>query len=890
MRRLRRLVRRSLVARLVFSFLGISAAMVLAVAALTYSHARKTLRQEVVARLSAVADSKAMQLARWVDVQRVELEYLARLAARHIEPASPRSRALSAAAGSGPHAAVTAFLKRTIERKSDFRELFVLSVPGARVMASTDSTRVGDYRVTDAYFLEGRHRSFIQHVYPSAAPPEGTPTLTISSPMRDMSGQVVAVLAAHLNLNQIDSITADRSGLGRSGETYFTDRFRGFVSSTRFGRPLYPRGIQAQGVIRAATMREDGDASYDDYRGVPVLGVYRWLEDQDLALLVEMERDEAFAPARRLLSAIVLIGVISTILLAAMTCALALRIARPIRAIAQTAERVASGDLYALAPPITRDEVGRLARGFNRMTARLRRMYDRQEEQVVEIKRAATAIAQSKVMLQAIIDNTTAFIIVTDLNSRIIMANRAFAELIGEPIDRILGREATEVVPDLTPTRRTEMVAEVMATGRPVVREEQFTYRGAVRTVWLSRFMLRGERGEPLGVCSVANEITELRKAEEERRRFSEQLQHTQKLESLGVLAGGIAHDFNNLLTAILGHASLVGSELGPESRSAEDVRRIVEAGRRAADLTNQLLAYAGRAKFAIELVDANALVKSMSQLLQVSIPKKVEVVYQLHPGLPAVEADPVQLQQVVMNLITNAAEAMRGQAGTITLRTDLVEDDEGSHVRLSVADTGEGMDQDTVARIFEPFFTTKFTGRGLGLAAVQGIVHGHGGSLVVDSSIGKGTTFTVLLPAASGKAVEVTPQAPPSVENLGSGTVLVVDDEEGVRRIAQRVLELAGYQVLVASDGAEAIEIFKQSSSEIDLVILDLTMPVIGGEQALVAMRAINPEVRVVLSSGYSAQDLSARGEAPEEFFLQKPYRCGELMDVVREAMARLV
>jgi len=310
--------------------------------------------------------------------------------------------------------------------------------------------------------------------------------------------------------------------------------------------------------------------------------------------------------------------------------------------------------------------------------------------------------------------------------------------------------------------------------------------------------------------------------------------------------------------------------------------------------MTNQMLAYAGRAKFAVEMVDLNALITQICQLLQVSIPKKVEIRFELAGGLPAVEGDPVQLQQVVMNLITNAAEAIGDQPGTITLRTDLVPwapgtQPDGDCVRLVVSDTGAGMDAATQARIFEPFFTTKFTGRGLGLAAVQGIVHGHRGLLTVDSAPGRGTTFTALLPATACAAPVIATVRKQESEK-GSGKILIVDDEEVIRRVSKRALEHVGYQVIVAEDGSRAVEIFRSEGSGIDLVVLDLTMPVMDGPQTLAELRLIDPTVRVLLSSGFTEHDLSARGETVDEPFLQKPYRWTELVDKVKEAIARPV
>lgn len=883
---------RSLTGRLVLTFLGVSAAIVLMVAVVAYLQARSALREQVLERLQTVADSREQQLNRWIDGQRLEVEFLA-----GIHPFRARLPELLGERGRSARkemlVAVAAFFERERSEKGKFSELFLLSVPGGKVLLSTDSSRIGDYRTTDTYYVEGRKGTFVQNVYPSAARPVGTPTLTISTPLQDAEGRVRAVLAAHLNLQEIDSIFTDRSGLGVTGESYLTDRFHVFVSATHFGRPAYPRGVGTVGVTRAADAHESGTATYPNYRGVTVLGVYRWLARRDLALIVEMDADEAFAPAKRLLRSMIFVGVFSALALTLLVLAAARRIARPVVAIARTADRVAAGDFAAIAPVETKDEVGRLAVAFNKMTRRLSRVYGDQEEH-------AAALERSKRLLQEIIDSSNAFIVVTDLEGLIMLANRPFTELVGEELDGVLARPVIEVFPLLDPVRRATAVSAALASDRPVITEESFEIEGLLRVVLISRVMLRDADGAAYACCTIATEITNIKRAEAERRLFADQLQHTQKLESLGVLAGGIAHDFNNLLTSILGHANLVLDEMPEGSRSGEDVTRIIQAAQRAAEMTNQMLAYAGRGKFVLARVDLNALVTQMSQLLQVSISKKVELCYEMAPGLAAIEGDPSQIQQVVMNLITNAAEAIGDRVGTITLRTGLIRLETaqqpagfgaeplpgGDYVHVVVADTGSGMDAATLGRIFEPFFTTKFTGRGLGLAAVQGIMRSHGGMLTVDSVPDQGTTFRVFFPAATTATPTVQTDPGSVLPRRGGGTVLIVDDEEPIRSFARRALERSGYRVLDASDGAEAMSLYRAHLGEIGAVVLDLTMPVMDGRQVLGHLRAIDPEVRVVLSSGFSQHDLAARGEAGDELFLQKPYLLGELLETVRSVM----
>ena len=402
-------------------------------------------------------------------------------------------------------------------------------------------------------------------------------------------------------------------------------------------------------------------------------------------------------------------------------------------------------------------------------------------------------------------------------------------------------------------------------------------------------------------IAATASQVILAAQAEQQRHELETQVRQAQKLESLGVLAGGIAHDFNNLLTAILGHANLALMDLARDSPTYESLREIEQAAIRAAELCRQMLAYAGKGRFIIESVNLSRLIEELAQLLRISISKKVELRCQLAEGLPAIEADPTQMRQVAMNLVINAAEAIGEAEGVISLSTGVLqcsEDDlrgnqfvespaPGRYVSLEVTDTGCGMDAETRARIFDPFFTTKFTGRGLGLAAVLGIVRSHRGTLSVESEPGRGTTFRVLFPASAETAVpaESGRDAPPW---RGTGTILLVDDEEAVRNIAARMLERCGFTVLRARDGREAVEIFRARTSEIVCVLLDLAMPRMDGEETYRELRRIHPGVRVVLASGYHDPEVAQRFRGADlAGFIAKPYRVEVLSAKLREALA---
>ena len=377
----------------------------------------------------------------------------------------------------------------------------------------------------------------------------------------------------------------------------------------------------------------------------------------------------------------------------------------------------------------------------------------------------------------------------------------------------------------------------------------------------------------PLLLLSVTD-ITERKWAEEKRLQMERQMQQTQKLESLGVLAGGIAHDFNNLLTIILGNASLALDEMPPASPARDSLKAIEATSLRAAELCRQMLAYSGKGRFVIENIRMNDLIGEMISLLKASISKKAILNLNLKEPLPPLRGDPSQIRQVLMNLVFNASEAIGEHGGVITISTGMMEcsnediseiylDDnltEGLYVWLEVSDTGCGMDHETQRRIFEPFFTTKFTGRGLGLSAVLGIVRGHKGALKVYSEPGRGTTFKVLFPAAESDR-PLVPQSSSNIQHSdwkGAGTVLLVDDEESVRNLGNRMLERLGFKVLIAVDGQQALETFRELHNEIVLVILDLTMPYMDGEETFRELRRIDQKVRVIMSSGYTESEIT--------------------------------
>ena len=386
------------------------------------------------------------------------------------------------------------------------------------------------------------------------------------------------------------------------------------------------------------------------------------------------------------------------------------------------------------------------------------------------------------------------------------------------------------------------------------------------------------------------------------RARIAERSDKAQRLESLGVLAGGIAHDFNNLLLTIMGNIGLSRLDLPPEHQAQRGLHQAEAAAQRAAGLCRQLLAYSGRGRFVLEQVDLSQLVDDLQQRLSLSLGQKTSLRLALGRPLPAIEGAAGQLRDLIASLVENASEAVGEQAGTVListgvrvcdrayLRDSYLDDDlpEGQYVVLEVSDTGCGMTVDTRERIFEPFFSTKFMGRGLGLSSVLGIVRGHRGAIRIHPEEQRGTTLKVLLHAL-GKASERPRRSSQPTAAARPGTVLVVDDEAHVRDVTQRMLELAGFKVLLATDGQSALPLFEKHRHEIDVVLLDMTMPRLDGRETYLELSRIQPGVRVVLTSGYSQHDAFSGFQASElAGFLQKPYRAADLVSTLLRAQRK--
>ena len=528
---------------------------------------------------------------------------------------------------------------------------------------------------------------------------------------------------------------------------------------------------------------------------------------------------------------------------------------------------------------------------------------------ITERKRVEEALRESEERFRSLIQSSSDIIVILDQNGLITYESPSMEQILRYPAGEMIGKNPLDYMHPEDITGVVKALAEVFEDVNPGVPTE-FRFKRADGT-WVYLEAIGNNLIDYPGINGVvitARDITERKKAEELKLDMERRLLHSQKLESLGVMAGGIAHDFNNLLMAILGNLDLARLDLSLGSRSRPFIDQALVAARRAADLTNQMLAYSGKGRFDLKPFDLSELVREMAHLLKASISKTVTLNLQMNSDLPSIVADPSQIQQIIMNLIVNASEAIGEHPGVVAISTGSLDCDQaylqmsrlkekpapGAYVFIEVSDTGCGMDEETKDRLFDPFFTTKFTGRGLGMAAVLGIVSGHKGAIMVESEPGKGATIRVMFPASDGeKPVKGKKPGVSAMEGedvaMGpiSGTVLVADDEDMVRDLCKSMIERLGYKVITASDGEEAVKIFRENAPEIVCVILDLTMPKLDGMGAFDELRHIKADVKVILSSGYDEQEATGRfiGKGLAGF-IKKPYQ----LSILRAELGRVL
>jgi len=527
---------------------------------------------------------------------------------------------------------------------------------------------------------------------------------------------------------------------------------------------------------------------------------------------------------------------------------------------------------------------------------------------ITERKQMTRQLAESEVRLRTLVQTLPDLIWLKDVDGVYLFCNTMFERFFGAREADIVGKTDYDFVSRELADFFREHDRNAMAAGKPTSNEEWITFADDGHHALLDTIKtpMYDSEGELIGVLGIARDITDRKDSEERRLELERQLLHSQKLESLGILSGGIAHDFNNLLLVVLGNLDLALMKLPEEAIARKNIGQAITASRHAAKLTNMMLAYSGKGSFIIKELSLTELVEENVAMLSAAISKSIKLELQLDHALPLIMADAGQIQQVVMNLITNASEAIGDAKGSITLATGVNEFDpstlqhsrleeklpSGSYVWLEVRDTGCGMDVDTLHKLFDPFFTTKFTGRGLGMSAVLGIIRAHKGAFLVESKPAAGTTIKALFPIVDFPRTEQTKPPVAAARDVtvstSAGAILIVDDEEMIRGVCFDLIEELGFEALVAGDGEEALRIFREHGNRICLVLLDQVMPGMDGVSVFKELRCIRPDIKVLLASGYSEQEVSERFIGLGlDGFIQKPFSLDSLSDELRRMLS---
>ena len=579
----------------------------------------------------------------------------------------------------------------------------------------------------------------------------------------------------------------------------------------------------------------------------------------------------------------------------------------PVLDLAGLAEVISKRKDYSLrARPQRTRELDILARALNEMLARIQSQ-DRELEanlqhlalELQERKQAEAALRESEQRYRGLVENTSdmMFWVRMDRSGDFFVedVNPAQERVLGMARSQVVGRRIVDILPPDLAAAIVGHYRQCLESGVPLSYEERAELPTGLVVAQTLLVPLAGEDGEIRQIIGTSRDITQHRSTEEAFRQ-------AQKLESLGVLAGGIAHDFNNLLAAILGNLNLAQAMVAPGGEALPFLDKVEKTVLRASELTQQMLAYSGRGRFEVKPLDLNHTVTEIGHLLAVSIAKTVTLSYQLEQQLPSIAADAAQIQQVVMNLVTNASDAIGDRSGSIAIRTSTVVLDSaslerdfatqamnpGQYVLLEVKDSGSGISEAVLARIFDPFFTTKPKGRGLGLSAMLGILRGHKGGIRIQSRVGEGSTFHLYFPC-SEQPVLVGQSVPVQEESPLTCRILLVDDEEEVREASAMGLRMQGLVVVEARDGLEALNLFRDSMEGFQLVVMDLTMPQMDGRTAFREIRKLDPQVPVILISGFDEGDLpEVFGNHHPDAFIQKPYRLSDLRRKVLEVLQR--
>jgi len=741
-----------LATKLIILFLLLTTIPLAIVGYLAYDSGRRAIEQDTLNHLVSTTILKEAEFERWVQNNEQQIralasrpgvrEYVAVMVSR-----GPADTQYQAAYGS----TLERHLNPTSEEEGGFLDLSVLRGDDGLILLSTDKTLEGRYRESDLFFVEGKNRTYVDNVTFCLA--LGEAVMHISTPIKDREGNVIAVLAGRADLAEMSDIMEQRSGLSASEDAYLVNTFNFFVTEPRFGegyalkKAVHTDGVQACLEHSSFDLAQDRDGVgfYEDYRGVPVIGAYRWMEERELCILTEEDQADAYAPIVALRNTVLGIGVGVALMVALLGVLFARTVTGPVHQLARGAEEIGRGNLEYRIEVRARDEIGQLATAFNEMAAKR--------------KRAEQALQESEQWLSTTLRSIGDAVIATDTQGLVTLMNAVAVELTGWHEAEAVGKpleDAFDIINEQTGERAENPVTRVLRKG-VVVRLANHTVLiakdGAKRPIADSAAPMKDEEGNIIGAVMIFRDITEQVRAEEALRDAQEKLIRQEKLAVLGQLAGGVGHELRNPLGAIKVAAYFLNMVLEEPEPEVKEMLEILDKEVGTSErIISSLLGFARPKPPVWRKVDVNNVVQAA--LSRATVPENVEVVTQLDEPLPVIMADPDQLAQFFGNIILNGFQAMTSASsveppeGGQLLISSRGEPGAGPEwVAVSFADTGVGIPEEDLERIFEPLFTTKAKGIGLGLALVKTLVEGHGGAIEVQSEVGRGSTFTVKLP-----------------------------------------------------------------------------------------------------------------------------------------------
>ena len=798
-----------------------------------------------------------------------------------------------------------ALLERGALRDSIFVASYGLLDTTGRNVADSSPTNLGNDESAAEYFRIAT-RDGLPHVseVEPIAPGSKRLVVTFSSVVRSPELDVVGVLRLKFYAQILQrSVARDTALLGTGAFLVLVDQEGRYLAhglepravgrNVALDSPELAHGLNELGTVPMFTTHLNLEA-HGGGREQKVAGTK--IQRQTWRVAVVRPNAAFMAPVEEQLQSagLVALGVAVIAILAAVF--FGTRVAAPILRLTESAERVARGDLEAHAKISGPREVQLLARAFNLMTGQVRETLEGLLVEIGDRTRAETSARESEERVRAFVENALDVILVIDRQGRVLYASPSIERLIGRNVAAVIGQNWYDWLAPAYALAGRARLAEAIREDKPVFEQLRVMHQNGeqrdVELVGRPAFDVRGVGGVIVNVRDVSDRV----RAESQRAELEEHLTQARKMEAIGHLAGGVAHDFNNLLTPIIGYTELVRSSLPPGDPIYTDLAVVLEAAEGARQLVRQLLAFGRKQALEVRALDLGEQVRRIEKILRAMIPESIELVLNLPSDHVVIRADATQLQQVVLNLVVNAQDAMSKTGGRLVVSVSLseriardaeLELEPGSYGVLTVEDTGEGIDEATRARLFEPFFTTKERGKGtgLGLATVYGIVKQHRGAVTVVSTKGEGATFRVYFPCTRD-GVQSNQLAAAALPGRGE-TVLVAEDDPSVRTLVKNVLERNGYRALVAEDGLAALELARREKGRIDLLLSDVIMPGMNGRALRDALLLLYPGLRVLFMSGYTGDVLTGLGGLDRDVALvPKPFTPDTLLSGIRKAL----